>query len=91
MIVLVWLMDDQWVRQSISEGVSAMGLEINSVTLICDKDELIRRWKNDIKCEWRTDHWLEISLNSLPRFAAPDNCFDTSGLTISQIAEAIAQ
>jgi len=60
-------------------------------TLVCDKDELIRRWKNDDKCEWRTDHWLEISLKSLPQFLALDNCFDTSGLTIPQIAEAISK
>lgn len=89
MIVLVWLMDDRWVRERINKGISALGLELNSVTLVCNRDELISRWKNDDQCEWRTDHWLEISLKSLPLFTAPENCFDTSGLSIAQIAEAI--
>lgn len=89
MIVLVWLMDDQWVRQSITDGISNMELEINSVTLVCAKNELIRRWKNDDKCEWRTDKWLEISLKSLSYFSALENCIDTSELSISQVAETI--
>ncbi len=91
MIVLVWLMDNQWVRERIHKGISALGLELNSISLICNQDELISRWKNDDKCEWRTDHWLEISLRSLPLFASLENRFDTSGLSVAQIAEAIAK
>lgn len=91
MIVLVWLMDDQWVRERINQGISTLGLELKSVTLMCNRDELISRWKNDNKCEWRTDHWLEISLKSLPLFAALENCFDTRGLSIAKISEAIAK
>ena len=90
MIVLVWLMDEQWVRQSIIDGISGMDLEVNSVTLVCDKDELVRRWKNDHKCEWRTDDWLEVSLKSLTCFSEMENCIDTSGLSIEQVAEMIA-
>lgn len=89
MIVLVWLMDDQWVRDRMIRGISSMELEINSVTLVCDKDELIRRWKNDDKCQWRTNQWLEISLKSLPYFLVLDNCVDTSGLSVPQIAKTI--
>lgn len=89
MIVLVWLMDNQWVRESIINGICAMNLEITHVTLVCSKEELIQRWKNDHKCEWRTDDWLAVSLKSLPQFLELDNCFDTSGLSISQIAQAI--
>lgn len=89
MIVLVWLIDEQWVLKSIIEGITSMELEINSVTLVCEKDELIRRWKNDDKCEWRTDEWLEISLKSLQYFSSLENCIETSGLSIAQIAETI--
>jgi len=89
MIVLVWLMDDQWVRQKITDGISNMKLEVNSVTLLCDKDELVRRWKNDNKCEWRTDKWLEVSLKSLSYFSEMENCIDTSGLSIEQVADMI--
>ena len=86
MVVLVWLMDDPWVLQRIIEGISDMALDISSVTLICNQDELIHRWKNDRHCEWRTDEWLEISLKSLPYFSEMENCIDTSGLSIEQVA-----
>lgn len=89
MVVLVWLMDDEWVRQSISDGIAAMGMEMRSVTLVCNRGELTRRWNNDDKCEWRTDKWFSVSLKSLPQFMELGNCIDTSDLTAAQAAEAI--
>jgi len=89
MIVLVWLMDDAWVRRSMIDGISSLGMEVNNVTLICDREELINRWKNDDKCEWRTDKWLAVSLQSLPEFLEFDHCIDTSGRSIEQVAETI--
>ena len=89
MVVLVWLMDDSWVIQRITEGLSAMQAEVRNVTLVCDRENLARRWENDRGCEWRTDEWLNVSLKSLRRFASMDNAIDTSGLAVSQIAELI--
>ena len=89
MIVLVWLMDDDWVRQSIVDGISAMDLEVQYVTLMCDRDELVRRWKNDDMCEWRTDEWLAVSLKSLPQFTSQKGIIDTTGLSIREVAETI--
>ena len=91
MIVLVWLMDDEWVRQSITDGLSAMNLEARHVTLMCDESELIRRWTQDDRCEWRTDEWLRVSLKSLPQFAQHENVLDTTGLTIPEIAKIIVE
>jgi hypothetical protein len=90
MIVLVWLMDDKWVRDSIADGIHAMGLEDDWVTLVCERGELVRRWKNDTLCDWHTDEWLEVSLKSLQDFSAMDNCFDTTGLGIDEVADRIA-
>ena len=90
-IVLVWLMDDPWVLQSILDGLAALQAETKSVTLVCDRESLISRWKNDHSCEWRTDHWLEISLRSLPRFASMENVLDTSGLSVDKVADIILQ
>ena len=73
MIVLVWLMDEPWVIRSITEGIAAMQAEAQVVTLICNKKNLISRWKNDLTCEWRTDEWLHVSLKSLPAFSAMEN------------------
>ena len=89
MIVLTWLMDNKWVYDAVINGISAMDMEIKSATLICDEIELIDRWKKDDKCEWRTDEWLEISLKSLQHFSLMENCMDTTGLSIEQVAEVV--
>ena len=90
MIVLAWLMDDQWVLKSITDGISALQVEIQSVTLICDRETLIGRWKHDHNCKWRTDQWLKVSLTSLPFFSTMKGVIDTSGLSADQIADMIA-
>ena len=86
MIVLVWLMDDPWVLQAITDGLAALQAEVKSVTLVCDRENLIRRWEHDHNCEWRTDAWLKVSLASLPAFAAMGNTMDTAGLSVDRIA-----
>ena len=88
-IVLVWLMDNDWVCKAIEDGVSGLGLQLKSVTLICDKASLTARWKNDKTCEWRTDEWLKVSTASLEHFSSLNNVIDTSGLSIEQIAQII--
>ena len=91
MVVLVWLMDEPWVIQKITQGLSAMQAEVKNVTLVCSRENLIRRWKDDHNCEWRTDEWLNVSLKSLPGFASMDNTIDTSGLPVEQVAELVMQ
>lgn len=89
MIVLVWLMDDPDVRQSIKDGISSLGLELRDVTLMCSEEELIKRWNSDSTCEWRTEEWLKVSLKSLQDFSALDNLIDTSTMSVKQIADRI--
>ena len=71
--------------------LSGLQMDVTSVTLVCGREELIRRWKNDHDCEWRTDEWLDVSLKSLPGFAAMEHTIDTDGLSVEQIAERIMQ
>lgn len=82
-------MDEQWVYQNIIEGILNLKIEVKSVTLTCDKTNLLERWKNDKNCEWRTSEWLEVSLKSLPYFSLLENCIDTGGLSIDKIADMI--
>ncbi len=89
MIVLVWLMDDDRIAEKITTGIKDMGLELKSVTLICDEKTLRERWREDKSCSWRTDEWLNASLRSLPRFASMKDLIDTSGKTVRQTAEEI--
>lgn len=91
MVVLVWLMDEPWVIQKITQGLSAMQAEVKNMTLVCSRESLIRQWKDDHNCEWRTDEWLNVSLKSLPGFASMDNTIDTSGLPVEQVAELVMQ
>ena len=41
MVVLVWLMDDPQVVQSIMDGISALNAEVRYVTLVCGRENLI--------------------------------------------------
>ena len=88
-IVLVWLMDDRHIYERIREGIAGMQLDVRSVTLVCDRDHLITRWKNDDQCEWRTEEWLKISLDSLGYFSSSEDAFATDDMTVRQVAEAI--
>lgn len=89
-VVLAWLMDDPWVLRNMAEGLSALQVEVTEVTLICDRDSLVRRWRNDQACEWRTDDWLEVSLKSLPYFQSLGNTIDTSSMPAEQVAETLS-
>ena len=89
MVVLAWLMDDPWVRQAISDGLLALRMEEKGVTLVCDRESLVSRWRHDRGCEWRTERWLQASIASLPGFAAQPDALDTSRLTIARAAETI--
>ena len=91
MVVLVWLMDEPWVIQKITQGLSALQAEVKNMTLVCSRESLIRRWKDDHDCEWRTDEWLNVSLKSLPGFASMENIIDTSDLSVEQVAELVMQ
>jgi len=88
-IVLVWLMDDEHVRRKIKEGIAEMQLDLKSVTLVCDKEHLLTRWKKDDQCEWRTEEWLKISLKSIDYFSKLEDVFETNDLSVQQIAKAI--
>ena len=89
MIVLVWLMDNDWVYNEIIEGIKKLDLEIKSVTLTCNTTTLTDRWHNDKTCPWRTDDWLKISKDSLAYFSSLDNTLDTTNLSIEEVANQI--
>ena len=91
LVVIAWLMDDPPVLRSLLDGLAAMRAEVKSVTLVCDRESLAERWKNDRSCEWRTDRWLEASLKSLPYFMSMDNTIDTGSLPADRIADMITQ
>lgn len=88
-VVLAWLMDDPWVLRDITEGISRMGMEVKSFTLVCDRENLAARWQGDEKCDWRTDQWLKASLKSLAYFSTLENPIDTCGRSVEDVADMI--
>ncbi len=89
MIVLAWLMDDAWVYEKLTAGIRESGLEIRSVTLVCGEEQLRKQWMADKNCPWRTGEWLEAALKSLDHFSQADNCINTSGLSVEEVADLI--
>ena len=90
-VVLAWLMDDQWVMDSITAGILSCGLQPVHVTLICSEEALTARWRGDNSCEWRTNKWLGVSLKSLPQFSSSESCIDTTALTVPEIVRIILE
>lgn len=89
MIVLVWLMDNDWVYDAIVDGIKKLDLEIKSVTLTCSTAALTDRWHNDKECPWRIDEWLKVSKDSLAYFSSLSNTLDTTNLTIEEVSNQI--
>ncbi len=89
LVVISWLMDDEWVVSALAAGIRKLGVIVETVTLICDETQLIKQWKEDLSCPWRTDEWLRNSIRSLDYFRNCENCFDTGGLSVEEVAGAI--
>ena len=90
-VVIAWLMDDARVRESLARGLDALGAETQWVTLVCGRESLQERWRNDRTCPWRTEEWLETSLASLPAFGEMENVLDTGSLTVEEVSRRILQ
>ena len=89
MAVVAWLMDDEQILEKLLNGIKEMGLDVKSVTLICDEDQLRTQWKEDTACPWRTEKWLKASLKSLDYFSRLDNCICTTGKSVETVADLI--
>lgn len=63
-----------------------------AVSLICRRDELVRRLRKDIDAGIRHEDVLARSLERLPLYAALDTIIkiDVSDLSVEQTAEVIA-
>ena len=91
MVVLAWLMDDEWVISRLIKGVEALRMDIKSVTLVCDESQLKKQWKEDSSCPWRTDEWLNISIRSLEFFQSREDSINISGKAVNDVVDVIMQ
>ena len=85
-IVLSWIMSENTIEKIIL-GLKNIELKIYCITLICDNDSLIERWKNDKIVEWRNDEWLKQSLKSIEDFSKKNikNMIDSSKMSIDDV------
>ena len=88
-VVISWLMDDEWVITELVAGIQKLGVNVETVTLVCDETRLRKQWREDLTCPWRTEEWLKRSIMSLDHFRSRDDCIDTSGASIEEVAETI--
>ena len=91
MVVLAWLMDDEWVISQLIKGVGALRMDVKTVTLVCDESQLKKQWKEDSSCPWRTDEWLNISIRSLEFFQSREDSINISGKTVNDVVDVIMQ
>ena len=89
MVVLAWLMDNEWVISQLIKGVGALRMEMKSVTLVCDESQLRNECKEDSSCPWRTDEWLNISIRSLEFFQSREDSINISGKTVNDVVDVI--
>lgn len=89
MVILAWVIDDDWVYEKLIDGIEEIGAEVKSFTLVCDEEQLRKQWIEDKSCPWRTEDWLRISINSLGYFSKLKNVLNTSGLSIDKVADII--
>ena len=91
-IVLSWIMSENTIEK-ILHGLINVGIKIYCITLICDKDSLIERWKNDKIVEWRNDEQLNQSLKSIEDFTKRniENIIDSSKMSIDNVIDKIME
>ncbi len=88
-VVISWLMDDEWVISELVAGLRKLGVDFETATLVCDEIQLRKRWSEDLTCPWRTEEWLNRSLHSLEYFLCRNDCLDTGGSSVEEVAEKI--
>ena len=88
-VVISWLMDEDRVISELVEGIRKLGVNVDTVTLVCDEMQLRKQWKEDQTCPWRTDEWFNKSIMSLDHFRSRNDCIDTGGLSVEEAAETI--
>ena len=89
MVVVAWIMDDEHVRENLISGIRDMGLNVKSVTLASDEEQLRKQWEADVTCPWRTEEWLKVSMKSLEYFSSLDNCINTTGMSVESVADLV--
>lgn len=87
-VVFCWVMDRQSIIDDILNNLNIKDCRLISVSLTCDKENLISRLKGDIKRGKREKDIIERSIKRLPLYEKVNTVkVDTSAKSIEEIAK----
>ena len=89
-IVLNWVLSENSMDKIIQ---NLNNIKIYCITLICNMDSLLERWKNDNEVDWRNDEWLKESIKSIENYKKriDKNIIDNSKISINEVIERIIE
>lgn len=89
-VIFCWVMDRGEILEELLERLDVNDCEVKNLSLICDRESLVRRLEGDIKVGLREPDVVARSLERLPLYEAMDTRkVDTTDRTAAQVAEAI--
>ncbi len=90
-VIFCWVMHEKNIINEILSNLDLTNCDVKSVSLICDRDVLVKRLEKDIEAGIRKEDVIVRSIERLPLYAALDTVkIDVSDLSVEQTAEIIA-
>ena len=90
-VIFCWVMHEENIINEILSNLALTNCDVKSVSLICDRDVLVKRLEKDIEAGIRKEDVIVRSIERLPLYAALDTVkIDVSDLSVEQTAEIIA-
>ena len=91
-IVFCWVMHEQSILDELLSRLDTAGWQVHAFSLVCSETALRARLQKDIDAGLRTPDVIGRSLTRLPLYGQLNTVkLDTSSITASQAADAIAQ
>ena len=91
-VVFCWVMHQQAILDELLARLPLEGVQVNTLSLVCTAEELIRRLQRDVDAGLRQADVIPRSLERLQHYAALDTRrLDVTRLTPADTAEALLQ
>ena len=91
-VIFCWVMHQQSIIDSITRRLHTKSCKVNVISLLADEDSLRQRLRADVAQGIRREDVIERSIARLPLYRDLRTLqVDTSGKSVQQIAEEIAQ
>ena len=91
-VVFNWVIQSDDIMNEVLKRINTENIEIYKITLMCTKEELIKRIENDVKLGLRDSKNIEISLERYDMYKAMDTIkLDTTGKSIDEIIKEIVE